>query len=295
MRSTAIWHFKLGRFLFLLLSFLIFTFQTPASHADSAGPANSLPACGFAKVIHGPFTFRQVELVSRFHSIGLWRGGVATLNPWIEVSEKAFLGIDQFGRVLNVIQLEDRTVAFVLSGERKIRDIFYLAPGILLAIDTSGHLLRYSSSEWSKHNLKDFIVEAGRNLGISQCLAATGLAAFSRMADVSIVAPEVLVSFGLAAVAGVMIQGYRASAQFEAQNQITDGFEPLNMRLEGFHYAEMVRGPDGSIIDYVRGGQSLVKSLEGAPLGPPVDFDKKCEHDLLPRGIPPQNYEPSLK
>jgi hypothetical protein len=294
MRSTASGHLNVERFVlaFFTLTFIAFPFSSSAAQTPTA--QDSLPSCGFAQVIHGTLPFPQVELVSRFHSVGLWRGGDITLKPWIEVSEKAYLGIDQFGRVLQVLKLDDRTVAYVLSGERQVREIFYLAPGALVAIDKAGQLLLYSAAKWSNHNLKHFAFQAIRNFGASQCLVAAGLAAYSWFAEVALDSPELIASFGLATVSGLMIQGFRASTKFEAENEITDGFEPLNLSLEGFHHADFVRGSDGSIVDYVRGDQSLMSILGQANLGPVVSFNKTCEHDLLPRGIPPGNYEPNL-
>jgi hypothetical protein len=263
----------------------------------TAGLALSARAqdCGFAQTIHGPFQFRQVEMVSRVHSIGTWRGGDVVLNPWIEISENAYLGIDRQGRVLNVLKLKDRTVAFLLSGERKIKDLFFRAPGQLTAIDDRGELLQYRQTQWQKTTVRSIVARSAMNYAATMCTAGLGLFAYSWFAQTPFLSPEVVGSLGLSSIAAVMIEAFRASARFEKQNEDTDGFESLGVKVEGFRRSEFVRGETGRIEDYDLGqGRSLAR-LSANAADEIAQFDVTCEHELLPRGIPPEEYEPKFR
>lgn len=252
--------------------------------------------CGFAQTIHGPFTFKQVELVSRVHSVGLWRGGDITLKPWIEVSENAYLGLDKDGRALNVIRLKDRTIAFVLSGERKIKDLFFRAPGTLLAIDADGEVLRYEQRAWAQSSVREIVAKSFRNYGITMCSAGGLLWFYSWLAQVPLVSPEIVGSLGLSSVSALLIEAFRASVRFERQNESTDGFRALGVKVDKFHRSEFLRGPDGEIADYDLGEGRSLQALLGTRTEQwdEANFDLTCEHELLPRGIPPEVYEPRL-
>lgn len=272
------------------IAFLLFLFTSSIVQAES---------CGFAQTIYGPFQFRQVELVSRVHSVGLWRGGDVVLNPWIEISENAYLGVDKYGQVLNVLRLKDRTVAFLLSGERKIKDIFFYAPGALLAVDVDGDLLSYEQSIWQRSTLKSILTQGLVNYGTTVCAAGLGLFALSWLSDTPYLAPEIVASLGLSSAAALMIEAFRAAVKFEKQNESTDGFRSLNVRFPELRRTEFQRDGRGLIADYLLSGGGKQKSLlqlvghvllqQGK-----ASFDVTCEHELLPRGIPPENYEPKF-
>lgn len=254
--------------------------------------------CAYSQTIHGPFTFNQVELISRVHSIGLYRGGTIRLQPWIEVSENAFLGIDGEGRVLNVLKLKDRTVAFLLSGGRKMKDLFFRAPGTLLGVDDSGQLLQFLPAKWSDSSTNKIVRTSLRNYGVTMCSVGLGLLLYSWLGEVPLDSVEILASLGMASVGGLQIEIFRAMTKFEDQNESTDGFIPLGAEIPGFRRSDFVRSDRGVIEDYLlksRDGDRLLGELtEGLVRDSNDHFDVKCEHELLARGIPPEEYEPKF-
>ncbi len=269
-----------------MLSILLQLAVVFSAHAES---------CGFSQTIHGPMQFRQVEMISRVHSIGLWRGGDLVLNPWIRVGEKAYLGLDSAGHVLQVIELKDRTVAFLLSGDRKVKDLFFHPPGTLLAIDDQGQLLAYEQQVWKRSNSREILSRSLINYGVSMCTAGTGLWIYSMLANASFMSPEIVAAMGVSSVGSLMIEAFRASVKFEKQNEITDGFKPIGSEVKNFRRSQFVRDEKGEIVDFELGEGYSLRAL----IGPRVfnrwgSFDWTCEHELLPRGIPPETYEPKL-
>ncbi len=261
--------------------------------------AKAETACGFAQTVHAPYPIAEVEMISRVDSVGLWRGGDVVLNPWIEISPSAYLGVDKQGRVLNVIKLKDRNVGFLLSGDRNIKDLFFHAPGHLLAIDAKGELLQYKQSDWEKHSIREIIANSGLNFATTMCASGLALISYHWLSGVSLDSLEVVMSLGLAGVASLMAEGFRGAISFEKQNEMTDGFTPVHVKLEGFRHSRFIYAADGTITDYMikgrKGEQSLNTLAKSALLATTVTtFDKTCAHDLLARGNPPKNYEPQF-
>ncbi len=258
---------------------------------------SSAETCGYEQTIQGPFRFSEVELVSKAHAIGLYRGGEVTLNPWIEISDNAYLGIDPQGRLLNVLQVGPRTVAYVLSGDHKIKDVFYRKDGLLLAIDGGGRIFTFDWSLWEKPQTREIIYRALKRYGLTLCNVGALLMAYAWSTDSSLFAPESLASMGLAVSSGFFIEGFRAILEFEKQNEITDGLVPTKLSVDGYRLSDFVRDSKGVIVDYALSTASGVRPLSELIEGHSSfigaqNFDLKCEHFLLPTGINPGNYEP---
>lgn len=278
-----------GRLILLLFSFLI-----------SLSMASAQATCGFAQTIEFPHRFSQVEAISRNHSIGLWRGGDVRLERYVQISQNAYLGIDKEGRLLNVIRLHDRVIGYLLSGERKIKDLFFHLPGQLLAIDQEDRLLQFSQKRWNKDSLRKIWTEAAFNYTTAQCVTGMAVIAYSWITGTPTDSLEIMAALGLSGIAGLGSEGLRVAAQFQDQNEVTDGFIPLNVRLEGFRNARYVFDNEGTITDYLlntqKGETSLLRAAgQGLLDQPGPSFDVTCAHDLLARGVPPQNYEYNFK
>jgi hypothetical protein len=285
--------FLTGRFVFSVLVVLL-VFKFHAANADASRSCEIVPP--FYQTIHSVLQVRNVEMIARNHDIGLYRGGTMALNSWIEVEHGAYLGIDREGRLLNVIQLPQRNIAFLLSGQRVIKDIFLKPPSNLFAIDKDGNLLRFNRRLWDKSDLSS-IVRGAAQSGVDAMCAIGVAAATASWFGISLLKPEFLATVGLGSAALIMVEGYRGMHAYEDQNQIPDGFDDIGRRVEGWRQSDLEWSQEGFIHDYILHGRkgayrlsTLIEGFVTADLVP--DFNRKCEYDMLARGIPPENYEP---
>jgi len=288
--------FLLGRFVFSLLV-LLFILKFDDANADATTACEIVPP--FYQTVHNSLHFRDVEMVARNHDIGLYRGGVVQLHSWIEVESGAYLGIDRDGRVLNVIQLPERNIAFLLSGKRVIKDIFLAPPSDLFAIDQQGEILRFNRPIWNTSVLPSIVRRALGNYVGAMCTVGAGAAVISWF-GLSLWSPEVLVAIGLGSSGSMMLESFRAMVSYQQQNETTDGFDRIGRRFKGWRSSDYDWNEQGQVRDYVLRGRSgavhlsdLVENFVTGQLAP--DFHRKCEYDLLARGIPPENYEPQFK
>lgn len=295
--ALAFWQ-NIGRFVFSLSSISLLNIKVSLVAVFFFSLTAYGESCRFAQVVYGSLPFQEVEMISRNPSVGLYRGADVTLRPWIEISEKAFIGVDQRGQVLNVLQLKTRTVAFLLSGEQKFKEVFFLPPGDLLAIDQNGEIFQFNRPFWEQSPVQDIVFKALRNSGVAICSVGLALTTYSLAWGDSLFAPEILGSLGLGSISAIMIEAFRASTRFEYQNEKTNGFVSTGLKLKDFRRSDFVRDSNGQIVDYnlnVGGKELSLMNLIGWKIKrtDKADFDVLCEHELLPRGIPPREYEPS--
>lgn len=285
--------FLTGRFVFSVLV-LLFVFKFHEANADASRSCEIVPP--FYQTIHNTVQIPRVEMIARNHDIGLYRGGTIALTSWIEVEPGAYLGIDREGRLLNVIQLPQRNIAFLLSGKRVIKDIFLKPPSNLFAIDNDGKLLRFNRRLWNKSDLSSIVRGAARS-GMDAVCAVGVAAATASWFGISLLKPEFLATVGLGSATLIMLEGYRGMHAYEDQNQIPDGFDDIGRRVEGWQQSDFEWSQEGFIHDYILHGRkgahrlsSLIEGFVTFDLAP--DFNRKCEYDMLARGIPPEKYEP---
>lgn len=293
--QRPIWFF-LGRFVFSLLVLLV-VFKLNNAKAEAPSTCEVIPA--YNQTVHNTLQFREVEMVARNHDIGLYRGGALALTSWIEVEPGAYLGVDREGRVLNVIQLPERTVAFLLSGKRKIKDVFLKPPSDLFAIDSDGELLRFNRPLWNKSVLPAILKRGVRNYVSSLCAVGAGVATLSWF-GLSLWRPEILLAVGIGSSGSFMLESFRVLVSFEQQNENTDGFDYLDRRVEGWKQSDYEWDEKGYIRDYILRGRdgsySLSQLVDNFVTGQVTpEFNRKCEYDVLARGIPPEAYEPTFK
>lgn len=255
---------------------------------------------GFKRTLYRPKKIENAEWILRNPSVGLYNGTDFNLKTWIRVDEHATLGIDEAGRAVQVIQTPTRTIAFLLSGDRKIKDIFLFAPSLLFAIDTQGEILQFQWPRWKE----DRWPETRDRIALQGAFVAAGIygaAAFlAHIYHVPLLGMEVVMA-ELSGLTGVgFLSAYRGILAYERMNQATDGFQPLGKRIANYQGSRPV-WQNNEVIDYkLLGGSddgSLLKLIEAriaAENDPEQHFNYKCEHDLLPRGIPPGEYEPQL-
>ena len=260
----------------------------------------STESCGaYAQTVQNRLSFSQVEMISRNHSVGLHREASLHLNPWIEVGPKAYLGLDQVGRAVQIIELKDRTVAFLLSGERRLKDLFLRYPNQLVAIDFKGNLLRFQWDLWQDDQAKS-LVKSALNFSVAgTCTAAFFSSLMTQLSGAPISSLENLLTIGVAGSAAILIQLYATLIKYGERNDMTDGFAPLGVALADYKTGEAIRNEDGLIVDVELRDRSnrisLTELLSGIQIVPALKgFEYTCEHELLPRGIPSRQYEPQL-
>lgn len=295
--QRPIWFF-LGRFVFSLLV-LFFVLKLNNANAEAPVACDVASNLAFNQTVHNTLQFREVEMIARNHDIGLYRGGALALNSWIEVEPGAYLGVDRDGRVLNVIQLPERTIAFLLSGKRKIKDIFLKPPSDLFALDGDGELLRFNRPLWNQSVLPAIVKRGIKNYVGAMCAVGAGVATLSWF-GLSLWRPEILMAIGMGSSGSFMFETFRAMVSYEQQNENTDGFDFINRRVDGWKQSDYEWDEQGYVRDYVLRGpnenqklSSLVGDFVTGQITP--DFNHKCEYDVLARGIPPEVYEPQIK
>ena len=251
----------------------------------------------FAQTLHGYLTFYNVERILRVPSVGLYEGGPVRLQPWVEVGEKAFLGIDQNGRLLQVIKTEKAPVAFVLSGDHKMRDLFFdRVNQRLYAIDINGQLYLFDWTMW-QGDRTEYNRRLKRIPAIVVPMAVIANIFTSNTLGIPFYSEPALLSGSLVAVTATGLQAIALTHYFERWNNATDGLKPLNSLIIDYRGSEFVRDESGAIVDYrLLGRESSISLMSRIPPIEPSDsvgdFDYKCEHELLPRGIAPSRYEP---
>ncbi|MGE3757150.1 MAG: hypothetical protein AB7H97_05305 [Pseudobdellovibrionaceae bacterium] len=295
--QRPIWFF-LGRFVFSLLV-LLFVLTLNNANAEAPSVQNCEVTPAFSQTVHNTLQFREVEMISRNHDIGLYRGGPLALTSWIEVEPGAYLGVDREGRVLNVVQLPDRTIAFLLSGRRKIKDLFLKPPSDLFALDSNNELLRFNRPHWNKSVLPAIVKRGIKNYVGAMCAVGAGVATMSWF-GLSLWRPEILMAIGMGSSGSFMLETFRAMVSFEHHNENTDGFDFINRRVDGWKQSEYEWDNQGYVKDYVlrgaKGNQQLSGLIDDFVTGNITpDFNRKCEYSVLARGIPPEEYEPQLK
>lgn len=255
---------------------------------------------GFKRTLQRPKIIENAEWISRNPAIGLYRGERLELKRWIQVDQNAYLGIDGDGRAIQIVQTPTRTLAFLLSGERKVIDLFLRAPSLLVAVDAKGGLLRFSWPRWKE----DTWSEKRDRLAIEAGLLALGLNSaagiLAHVYHVPLFGMEVLLAEASGLVGIGFLQAYRGALTYERMNDSTDGFVQIGQKIAKFKSSQPV-WENGEIIDYRLLGEgvdeSLIKLIESQMAvenDPEQHFGYKCEHDLLPQGIPPGEYEPQL-
>lgn len=265
----------------------------PEPGGDPRGSLDARFDGSFARTLDGEISFPEVEMVRRNHAVGLYEGQRLRLRPWIPVSARASLGVDARGRLLHVLDLGDRTVGYLLSGDKDVRAAFLTERGALVAVDRSGRLYQYSPSLWSKSGLPKLVAASLLRYAAAAGLLAAGLAGYQWFAAALWPpAPEALAALGLGLVGLAMLEGFRAGVRYEAQNALTDGLRPLSARVAGYKGFE-AEGRQTRLIGE-RGGQPLERLLERSGFKPAEteDFDVQEKHARLPRGLNPKAWEP---
>ena len=265
----------------------------PGPGGDPRGSFDAGFDGAFVRTLDGEISFPEVELVRRNHAVGLYEGQRLRLKPWIPVSARASLGVDARGRLFHVLDLGDRTVGYLLSGDKDVRAAFLTERGALVAVDRAGRLYQYSPALWAKSGLARLSAVSLLRYAAAAAVLAGGLAAYGWFAGALWPpAPEALAGLGLGLVGAAMLEGFRAGVRYEAQNALTDGLRPLSARVDGYRAFE-AEGRSARLLGE-RGGLSLDRLLErsGFKPGETENFDVQEKHARLPRGISPKVWEP---
>ncbi len=260
----------------------------------------SSTSCTYFQNVEGQMNFQDVEMIARDHRIGSHRAEDVILSPWIAISDQAYLGLDQTGRILQILKLKDRVVAYPLSSDVKMKSLFLNHDGVLLAIDDRGELYQFKWSTWSDKKLHQVIHGAAINLGLSMCSAGAVVLVFSsieKLVGVPIATGPLLMASGMGVISMTLLNALVTAMYYGDQNQRPNGFEKIGAQVPGFKKSSVQIGCHGLFEDHELRTAHETFSLnqilsEAAAYDSRAreNFDVTEEHDSLPRGIPEKNF-----
>lgn len=244
-------------------------------------------SCDYAQTVQSPFTFPQVEFINRKPAFGLRRTGALTLDPRVDIGENAWIGIDQDKRLLNVVKVGGRTLAFLLSGDRQIKDFFFRPPTTLVALDTDGKLLQFNWNEGATKWTRRLMVRA-QKLGGSVCVVGAAVATYALWFRVAPTEIDVWLSAVFGTVGVTMAHAFAELNVFDVNNERTDGLRDLGVVVSEFRRSEFERGTYGHIEDYTlttRDGSHSLNAILGDRLRVSTrGFGTDCAYALIPDG-----------
>ena len=256
---------------------LILILVSSAVHADPY----------FLQTRRGRQRFDEVERISRNHDFNEYRGGELTLRPYIQLDDHDYLGLDEDGRLMQVLVTPERTLGFLLSGEHRLVDVFYRPGGALLAIDDRGEVLTFDRDRWAQKPGPALKRKILSSLGLTLFAAAATGAYVGLQWDLSPI--DVLVP-GLPVVLGLVLQhGLFYAMAWSEENNSTDGLRPTGYSLDQFRSSEGIDAHGGGAEDYLLHARGGARSLRGVlnelALEPSEIFAASCEATLA-RGYP---------
>ena len=257
---------------------------------DAGGPR-------FEQSLQGPLSFTNVEFVRRNHAVGLYYSENLTLRPWTSVSDEAHLGVDAKGRAFHILQLKDRRVGYLLSGQRRMRALFLSDSGHLFGLDSSGRLLQYSPEVWGKSAWSKIVRKTMGYYGLSVLAAVATTAGAQWLTSGGFPGIDgvtwAVAAFG--SIASLMSWGAFALNRWERQNEMTDGFVPVGGKIGAVRSYD--REGDDYRLNTETGVHSLREIVAGSNWRPDwtENFHVQDKHEQLPRGIDPKTYEPEIR
>jgi hypothetical protein len=284
----------------LLFLFLIFVTSTTALANEKNCPID----LDFYQTIEGKRSFGETEFLSQNHNIGLYRGGPVQLKPWISISDQATIGVDANGNIVQLLEFIDqhgqkRQVAAFLSSGIQMKSVFLTSQGQLFAIDSRGELYFFDPTIWRSKKTAESFARVRRSWTISTC-ALNAVAVLATALHAAVTAdfqPAYMIASTMGTIGLTMTHLTLAARKFELANDNTNGFVAtgvtLNSRVKNISY--LWSEDRSKIHDFELVLESREKTLlsEGIKqIAPDLttqiathDFDLKCEHLLLARGV----------
>jgi hypothetical protein len=243
-----------------------------AMHATVGRAEIEEPVCAYLENHSGRWrNFSTAELIAQNYGFGQIIDLQMDLSPYIQISRDAVLGLDHQGHVYQVLNVDGRRIAYMLSGNRKIRDLFLDSKGRLLALDQRGKVLVFSWNKWMfPMPVRNMLTQ--RILLWAATFCATGAASAVVLALNN---PQDLPSFalglvvGMSAVVPALTTAHNFALDYEYRNENPDGFVETGERLIGYDHAE-ADGRCGDLIrDYAlitkKGEVSLARMAQAIP------------------------------
>lgn len=244
----------------------------------------------YSQTVYNRLQFSEVEMISRNHNIGTYRGGPLVLKAWVSVEDGVYVGVDEQGRLLQVLQLSDRTVAFLLSGDLFIQDFVFQNPSRLVGIGSTGQVYLFDWTLWSKSLFPKVLRRA---IGVASGTVCVSWLACLLSSSVWGLPPDswpVLMQMGALTVTVFTVQGMLLANHFQVDNDSPSGLVPTGEPISGYKSLDYIYGRQGQILDVElkrRAAPSIRLSqvLQDSSF-PEQNFFKTCEHELLARGVP---------
>jgi hypothetical protein len=287
------------------------TFFSLIAYSSIASAQSSSPETPreFRQTFHTPLDFSNVELLGRNPAVVPYGEGSIRLVTWVELDERkrnfttpngteikvsgeTYIGIDAQGRVLHVLQLNDRIVAYILSGEKRFSDLIVSRNDHIFGLTEFGELQQFDPKVWALSPMRRIAAAAIIRTGAIFGITSTALALAYPFIQDYLPGQSLPLLMGMVGVIVPGLEARSASRRFELANQNPDGFVPLNQFFTTHDRSEPVFSPDsGQPIDYLIGENgfrvSLTTLLPELPAYDPsrtADLTYNCQHELLPRG-----------
>lgn len=296
----------LGRVLQVILLFLPLT--AFADHEPWPYPR----VYSFYQTMEIPLRFEEVELLGRHAGVGGYRAEDIRLNRWVsvdnrvrtvsfprigarEVSGDTYIGIDQHGRLIQLLQLADRRVAFVLSGDLKLKTFLLTTEWHLIAIAEDGRVFQFDQNLWSRNPMIPVLRNALlRWVGL---LGFGGLALWQASPWLEGFFPGLSMQYAAATGAAgyTLLEFLNGARRYETANENHMGLREWTYVLPNFLRMEPELDPETELVlDYSLIGEEYNATVFSL-LQPSLGFDPeargnfayRCEHELLPRGRAP--------
>lgn len=277
-----------------VLAFVFATFLSLSASAEAP-----LPACDFYQTVYSPTLFNEVQPLAANQAVTPDEWPEATrLNPRVEISANAYVGVTKAGVLVNVVRQKNRFYMFRLSGSYKIVDFFIASPGLLIAIADDGEVLQFDWALWREPVGRRVVRHrAGQAAGAACVLGALAFP-YAAITDAGLI--ETLATWVYATLGVFTAQGVAGSHDYEVANRNPNGFRPIGVRLSGYRRSEYLYGHNsGAIVDYElissEGRRRLSHLLFATP--PPREirsFNVPCEGTLRPASVDAKKFDYNL-
>lgn len=250
----------------------------------------------FERTLVNPISY-TVDIVPRNTNVGEDESARLHFEKWISMSDEAVLGLTEAGQVYGVVSLDKlnqetgqkvrKNYAYLLSGERKISEIFLDTNDTLWAVDQRGEVLVFDRSEWLKTPMKKTARRIGKGL-VNDLAYLTTLYLVGKymllaefMPDWDLGVMPTLIIGGMAGTALGISQFLRAANTYEVMNRNTDAFVSTHLFMN--------LGPDvaNEFSDLVQNLQLKEGQQKNREL-----FDRTCELRLLPLPVDHSTWKP---
>lgn len=200
---------------------------------------------------------------------------------WVWLSEKARIGLTSDGEVFGFVSHHEKNLAYLLSGRRKIQEIFLSSDERLWAIDRQGNVLEFSDQKWLARPLRTVLKNVASGLADELAIFAglyiLGKEQLGNNWDLATL--PTLILGGMAATSLAFMQVWKAAVMYGDLNRFPDAFQPTGKHFD-LNGGEVAR----RFQDFIRDLAPLAKNLKL--------YDRTCELELLPDSVDHTTWKP---